>query len=262
MAVFCELGDFMTIQELANKLDKIISPDLSEPWDNDGRMVIPNPDEEVTRVLCTLDCTSHSIEMAKNSGCNVIVTHHPLIFKPVGAVNYADSVGKRIVECIKSGIAVLSYHTRLDIMEGGVNDMLCGLLGIKNAQAFIPYGRIGDVDKQPFEEFAKKVVSALKIGKNEPALVKSSATVKRVAVVSGCGKDEIKDVIAAGADTFVTGEVMHSHMIDCKELGLNLICGTHYATERFISWKLGEIIRSLGLNTDIYDFTKEEEYGI
>jgi putative NIF3 family GTP cyclohydrolase 1 type 2 len=91
--------------------------------------------------------------------------------------------------------------------------------------------------------------------------VKASDTVKRVAVVSGCGKDEINAVIAAGADTFVTGEVMHNHMIDCKELGLNLICGTHYATERIIVPILAEMVNKY-VPCDIYMFGREEEYGI
>lgn len=252
----------MTIEQLAKELDKIISPDLSEPWDNDGRMVIPCPDAEVTRVLCTLECTSESIKIAKNNGCNVILTHHPLIFKPVGSITCSDNVGKRIIECIKSGIAVLSYHTRLDIMDGGVNDMLADMLNIKNTEAFIPYGRIGDIDEQNFEDFADTVANRLKIDKSELRLVKAKDKVKRIAVISGCGKDEISEVIAAGADTFVTGEVMHNHMVECKELGLNLICATHYATERFISKKLADIVNGFGLERDIYDFVKEEEYGI
>lgn len=252
----------MTVEQLAKELDEIISPQLSEAWDNDGRMIIPNPNTEVNRVLCALDCTSYVIEMAKSQGCNVIITHHPLIFKPLSSVAHDDSVGKRVIECVKNNIAVLSYHTRLDIINGGVNDMLAETLGMKNTQSFIPYGRIGDVEEQDFENFADFVCQQLKIGKEEIQLVKSGSKVKRVAVVSGSGKDEIAQVIKAGADTFVTGEVMHSHKIDCMELGLNLICGTHYATERFITYKLADIVQSLGIERDIYCFVRENEYGI
>lgn len=251
----------MTVEQLATKLDEIISSTLSEPWDNDGRMVIPNPDANVTRVLCALDCTSYTVKMAKELGCNVIITHHPLVFKPLSALVTTDSVGKRVIECIKNDIAVLSYHTRLDSIEGGVNDVLARTLGIQNTEAFLPYGRIGTVDAQPFEAFAKTVADRLKIDIAAMPLVKSSDSVNRVAVVSGCGKDEICDCIAAGADTFVTGEVMHNHMIDCKELGLNLICATHYATERIVVPVLADIIRKY-VPCDVYQFVKEEEYGI
>lgn len=252
----------MTVEQLAIELDKRIPASLSEPWDNDGRMVIPSPDAEVKRVLCALECTSCTIELAKKHGCNVIVTHHPLVFKPLTEVTNADCVGKRVIECIKNDIAVLSYHTRLDIMEGGVNDMLSEMLGIETPTPFLPYGRIGEVEEQTFEDFAELVAERLAINNDRLGLVKSTDKVKRVAVISGCGKDEIKDVIAAGADTFVTGEVMHSHMVECRELGLNLICATHYATERFIARRLWDFIIELGLKGDIYMFTKEEEYGI
>ncbi len=251
----------MTVEQLAKELDIIIPRELSEPWDNDGRMIITDPKAEVTRALCALDCTSFAIETAISWGCNVIITHHPLIFKPIGAITPDDSVGKRIIKCINNGISVLSYHTRLDSMNGGVNDILAGYLGIKNTAAFLPYGRIGEVEEQPFADFAKKTAEALRLDIKSLGLVKASDTVKRVAVVSGCGKDEINAVIAAGADTFVTGEVMHNHMIDCKELGLNLICGTHYATERIIVPILAEMVNKY-VPCDIYMFGREEEYGI
>lgn len=251
----------MTVEQLAKELDIIIPRELSEPWDNDGRMIITDPKTEVTRALCVLDCTSFAIEIAISWGCNVIITHHPLIFKPIGAITPNDSVGKRIIKCINNGISVLSYHTRLDSMDGGVNDILAGYLGIKNTAAFLPYGRIGEVEEQSFADFAKKTSDALRLDVSSLGLVKASDTVKRVAVVSGCGKDEINAVIAAGADTFVTGEVMHNHMIDCKELGLNLICGTHYATERIIVPILAEMVNKY-VPCDIYMFGREEEYGI
>ncbi len=251
----------MTVEQLANKLDEIFPPDLSEKWDNDGIDVLPHKNMEVTRVLCALDCTSVAIEQAKNFGCNVIITHHPLVFNPLGSVTPDDSVGKRVIECIKNDIAVISFHTRLDIIENGVNDTLAAMLGIKNTQRFVPYGRVGEVEKQSFCEFANNVAAALKLDINTLSMVKAKETVSRVAVVSGCGKDEIGAAVACGADTFVTGEVMHNHMIDCKELGLNLICGTHYATERIILPILADIVRKY-VPCDVYQFVKEEEYGI
>lgn len=251
----------MTIEQLIEKLNIDVPPDLSMPWDNDGIDLLPNKDNEVTRVLCALDCTSVAIERAKAFGCNVIITHHPLIYKPLGAISYADSVGRRVIECIKNGISVISFHTRLDIVENGVNDTLASLLGIQNTESFIPYGRVGQVEKQSFSEFAAKVASALKLDANTIPMVMSKETVSRVAVISGSGKSDIDAVLACGADTFVTGEVMHSNMIDCKELGLNLICGTHYATERIIVPSLADVIRKY-VPCDVYQFVKEEEYGI
>ncbi len=250
----------MTVKELAAYLDERIPSALSEPWDHDGRMVVPQSDAEVTGVLIALDCTSKAIEQAIERRCNVIVTHHPLLFKPLGALTDIDPVGKRVLKCVRDGIAVLSYHTRLDCIEGGVNDRLASAIGLTNTQAFLPYGRIGDVEEQIFETFAETVATALQT--KELALVKAADRVKRVAIVSGSGKDEIEDVLKAGADTFVTGEVMHNHMLECMETGLNLICATHYATERVVLPFLCELVRESGVRAEVFPFEREAEYGI
>jgi len=251
----------MTVEQLAKKLDELISPELSESWDNDGIDVMPNPNAEVTRVLCALDCTTEAINTARVWGCNVIVTHHPLIYKPLGSVTAEESVGKRVIQCIKHGIAVISFHTRLDIMEGGVNDKLAERLGIKNTEAFIPYGRIGDIAETPLDYFAENVANGLDIPKSALTIVDANKYPKRVAVVSGSGKSDIYSAIAAGADTFVTGEVSHSQYIDCKEMGLNLICATHYATERIVLPVLSNIVEQTGAKADVLMFKPSNEFG-
>lgn len=250
----------MTVNELAARMDEMIPTALSEAWDHDGRMIIPDGNAEVTRVVCALDCTSRVISYAKNNGCNVIITHHPLLFRPIGSLTENDSVGKRVLECIKAGIAVLSYHTRLDSLEGGVNDCLASSLGLQETVAFLPFARIGTVEEQPFESFVSHVSASL--GTDRIQCVKAKPSVHRVAIVSGSGKDEIEAAIAAGADTFVTGEVMHNHMIDCMERGLNLICATHFATERVVIPQLVKMVSSLGLRGEACDFDEVEEYGI
>ena len=251
----------MTVEQLINELDQLIPKTLSEPWDNDGLDVVPDKTAEVSGVLCALDCTSVAINRATALGCNVIITHHPLVFKPLGSVTCDDSVGKRVIECIKRGIAVISFHTRLDIIEGGVNDILAKTVGLKNIESFIPYGRIGDVEEVEFEDFANNVADILGLNIKELGLVKSKNTVKKVALVSGCGKDEISDAINAGADTFITGEVMHNHMLDCREMGINLICATHYATERIVLPFLCEKVKDFA-RVEALEFTREDEYGI
>lgn len=250
----------MTVFDLINYLGEKIPSSLSEPWDNDGDMVVPDRNAEVTGVLCALDCTSGAIAHAKALGCNVILTHHPLIFKPLSRLTDTDSVGKRVLECVANGIAVLSYHTRLDCLEGGVNDCLAAALGLENITSFLPYGRMGDVSEQSFETFLSHVGKTLET--EELQCVKSTATVRKVALVSGSGKDEITHALRAGADTFVTGEASHSAMLDCKELGLNLICATHYATERVVLPFLQELVKGAEVRGELYPFCREAEYGI
>lgn len=242
----------LTVGQLGTLLEEKIPASLREPWDHDGAMVVPNRGESVTKVLCALDCTSGAIEFAKEHGCNIIVTHHPLLFHPLPALVEEDSVGKRVLACVQAGIAVFSFHTRLDCMEGGVNDCLASLLELQNCTPFVPYGRVGEAPAhlRSFDAFSAFVGE--KLGVIPFPTVKSREEVRRVAIVAGCGKDEIHAVLASGADTFVTGEVLHNHLIDCKELGLNLLCATHEASERPVLPFLREMVQSLGVEAEIY----------
>lgn len=254
----------MNIHGLAEELDKIIPLSLREEWDNDGIMVSPDAGREVKKVIIALDATSSAIDCAKSVGADAIVTHHPLIFKGLSSLDCADSVGKRVIECVKSGIAVLSYHTRLDSVAGGVNDCLAEVLGIKNTSDFLPFGRFGELDYEM--DFASFVIHCEKsLGEKAISMVNAGKRIKKVAVVSGGGKDFVRDAYLAGADAYVTGEASHSALIEAEEYGINMLCLTHHATERVVLPALGELVKKASGNsveTIIFDFDRVREYGI
>ncbi|MBO7666686.1 MAG: Nif3-like dinuclear metal center hexameric protein, partial [Clostridia bacterium] len=102
----------------------------SEPWDADGVQIDCGGD--IKKALVALDCTSGALERAKETGADLIVTHHPLIFRPLSHVSKGDSVGGRVMAACRAGISVAAYHTCLDIAPGGVNDCLCRALGIND----------------------------------------------------------------------------------------------------------------------------------
>ena len=167
------------------------------------------------------------------------VPMHPLIFKPLSRLA-GDSTSTRIIKCIENGLSVASFHTCLDIAEGGVNDTLCEKLGIENTTAFLPFGRIGDVREQNFADFCVFASEALKCIPFQT--VDAGRSVRRVAVVSGGGKDEVRDAYNAGADTYLTGEASHSAMIDAAEYGINMLCCGHFETENPVVPVLAGII--------------------
>ena len=211
-----------------------------EGWDSDGLQI--DCGNEIKRAVIALDCTSEVIDFAVKAGADAVINHHPLIFNALDHISISDSVGKRVIFCAKNGISVLAYHSCLDITEGGVNDCLCKALGIKNACAFLPFGRYGSLEKETdftsFVTFCEKsletkVQNTLDCGR----------TVKNIAVISGGGKDYIKDAAETGADTYLTGEVNHAAMTDCKEYGMNLICATHFATENVVLPFLAEKVK-------------------
>lgn len=227
----------MKITEIASILHEKFG--ASEPWDNDGVML--ELENEIKKIAVCLDVTSETANKAHALGADAIITHHPLIFKPLSRIA-DDSTSKRVIKCIQNRISVASFHTCLDIYNGGVNDTLCEKLHIENAVPFLPFGRIGDVSEQSFDEFVAFSSEALCCTPFQT--VDAGRRVKRVAVVSGGGKDEVRDAFKAGADTYLTGEASHAAMIDAKEYGINLICCGHFETENVVVPVLSDIIKS------------------
>lgn len=222
----------MTINELYRILNEKIPSSLSCEWDNDGLMCCPDGGAEVKRVLVTLDVTDAAVQAAKNGGYDVIVSHHPMIFKGLKAVNEENFIAAKTIDLIRNGIAVMSFHTRLDAVKGGVNDVLAALLGLRDA---IPFGeeaigRIGTLDETiRADQFAERVKSVL----GAPVVLLSDAgiPVRCVAVLGGGGDDDVSAAHKAGADTYVTGELKYHSLTDAPEEGMNLIEAGHFHTE-------------------------------
>ena len=228
----------MKVIELYNKLCDIIPTSLSCPWDRDGLESCPEPDREVKRVIVALDTTNEVIDMAINDGADVIISHHPLFFGGLGNVNALTFDGARAVKLAKNGIATMSFHTRLDALDGGVNDILAKAIGLKHI-AIIgdeKICRIGELDcDMDAKAFAVQVKNALSSGEGEReahvALSPSGKAVRRVALVGGSGGDDIKVAAAHGADTFVTGELKYHERLSATDFGMNLVCAGHFFTE-------------------------------
>ena len=120
----------MTHRELYRYLEEKMPRALSCAWDNDGLMCCPDGGREVRRVLVALDVTAEAVRYAVEGGYDVIVSHHPMIFKGLKAINDEHYVADKAMTLIREWISVMSFHTRLDAVEGGVNDTLANLLGL------------------------------------------------------------------------------------------------------------------------------------
>ena len=247
-----------TVYELYSYLDKIISPELSCEWDNDGLMVCPDKFAEVKRVLLTLDITSEVVDYAESEGFDVIISHHPLIFRPMKNVSGDDAVSSKVISLIKNSITAMSFHTRLDALDGGVNDRLAELLGVEDIEV-LPgdpdmIGRIGnlEVSADP-EEFSLYVKDQL--GARYVNLVNAQLEVSRVALCGGDGKELLAAAYRAGADTYITGTLSYNNMIDAAEFPMNVIEAGHFFTENPVLNFLADLIEDFDklVEVEIYD---------
>lgn len=232
----------MTVKELYRRLEMRIPRELSEPWDNDGLMCCADSHQEIHKVILTLDVTEDVVDYAIESGVDLIVSHHPLIFKPLTSISEDNHVARKVIKLLENNVTVMSFHTRLDKVSGGVNDYLCQVLGIEDT---IPFGegdlgRIGYIpEERLLDDFALHVKECLDA--DVVRVADALNPVRHVAVVGGDGKSYVKDAIALGADTYISGRIGYNVMEEAAEMGINLIEAGHYFTEQPIT----EFLRNL-----------------
>ena len=242
----------MTVRELYEYMNKRIPSALSCEWDNDGLMCCPKADKEVKKVLVVLDITAEMVRHAMKNGCDLILSHHPLVFKPIKALNTDGGVPSRLIKLVQNGISAMSFHTRLDVLPGGVNDALAEKLGLCDVEPFgedgVMMGRIGTVEETTLDVFAEKVKKSL----GAPAVnYNGQLPVKKVAVLGGSGEDFISAARRCGADTFVSGTIGYHVLTDAKELGINLVEAGHYFTEAPVLENLADMVRSADKKIEI-----------
>lgn len=216
----------MTVAELYSYLDRRIPGSLSCDWDNDGLMCCPDPGREVKKLLFTLDVTGGAAEYAVKNGYDAIISHHPMIFRPLKSLT-----SPKLISLVTRGISVMSFHTRFDAVPGGVNAVLARLVGLENAVPFScdGIGLIGDLRTPiPAAELAKRLKCRLG---SDCVRMAGKRLCRRVAVVGGDGKDCFADALAAGCDTYLTGSMSYNSMTDAAESGVNIITAGHFYTE-------------------------------
>ncbi len=213
------------IEEIRQFMQQLAPAELAADWDNVGVLVDCSVD--ITSILVSLDITEEVVVEAEMQGCQLIVSHHPVIFKPL------SRIGRRDVpfRMIKKNISALCAHTNLDAAQGGVNDILCKLFEISGAEPFGEegIGRIGRVAPTDVRHLADRCKDTLDAGGVK--LVDTGKPITRLAVVGGSGGSMVKEAAAAGADALLTGEASHHDALDARSLGMSLIVAGHYSTE-------------------------------
>lgn len=238
----------MTVRELYSLLNERIPPSLSCEWDNDGLMCCPDGDREVRRALVALDVTEQVVREAIEGEYDVILSHHPFIFKGLRAIDEENYISAKAIDLIREGISVMSFHTRLDAVKGGVNDCLASLLGLVDIRPLESeegaLGRVGELEEETdLSSFAETVRDLL----DAPFVLTADAgrRVRTVAVLGGEGSDEIEAARRAGADTYVSGRLGYHNMTDAPERGINLIEAGHYYTENPVCDRLADLVQEL-----------------
>lgn len=232
-----------TVSEIRDSCLDWARPDYKEEWDNVG-LLCGSGDTEVHRVLVALDVTMAVAEEAKALDAELIISHHPLLFS-ANSLSDETPEGALLWYLAGNQIAVISLHTNLDSAPGGVNDVLAERLGIEEPRTFDGgdhgIGRIGTVPEQDLQTFALFVRERLGAGGIRYA--DGGKPVHRVAVGGGSCMDFLPQALAAGCDTFVTGDIKYHQFQQAAKLGVNLIDAGHFPTEDPVCDILGAYLR-------------------
>lgn len=220
----------MKLHEFTALMERIAPRELALEFDNPGLLIEPDH-ADISRVLVALDCTKAVAEEAAEWGADLVLTHHPLFFHPVKKLAYSDPATAAACVLLRHGIGLYAAHTNLDGAHGGVNDTLCGLLGVRET---IPFddgvGRIGQLkEPETLAAFAKR--AELLLNTQVRIAGDTEKLISRVAIMGGSGGSSVLLAAAQGADVLLTGELKHSDALDAQMLGLSLVVAGHYETE-------------------------------
>lgn len=228
--------------DIINIMEDYAKSSLAEKWDNVGLMV-GDENQNISKILVALDVNDDVIQEAIDKKCDMIITHHPFIFKGIKNVKASDVTGARIIKLIKNNISVYSSHTNLDIAKNGTNDTFANLLNLEKIENLFEkensvygLGRTGILKESiKFEELIEKVKNIVGL-KNMVVCGDLEKPIKKVGICTGAGAevDFIIQALSKGCDAYITGDIKYHNAQLAKDLELCLIDATHYASEVII----------------------------
>lgn len=235
-----------TVQIVVDAVNRLAPRRLAEEWDNPG-LLVGDPSAEVKKIFVCLDVLDDTITRAIELDAQLIVAHHPLIFRAIKNVRFDLPHGKKLERLIKNNLAVFAAHTNLDIAVGGVNDVLAQKIGLVDVKNFgdeeFSLGRLGTLETpmtaNDFARHVKKVLNA-----DSVRLVDAgNFLISKVGLCGGAGAEFIQKAKFFGAQAFVTGDVKYHEAQAAVENKIHVVDAGHFATEFSIVHVLAEYLK-------------------
>ena len=242
----------ITVKDVYNQLNELADVKLAEKWDNVGLMLGDNK-SNVNKVLVCLDVTTKVVKEAIDNNIDLIVSHHPLIFKPLKSLNFTDDFKSNIIrDLIKNDISVISFHTNLDSAKLGLNDHLAKLLELDDIKVLFEHnldkeaglGRIGKLSSSlSTEDFIVYIKEKLSL-ESVSAVIGNDKEISTVALLGGSGADFLYSL--PEVDVYLTGDVGYHAALDAIEMKKNIIDIGHF-TESLVKDLLKDYISKQGI---------------
>ena len=229
----------MKIRDIAAVIERFAPLALQESYDNSG-LIVGRMDDEVTKALLAVDVTEEVLDEAEREGCDIIITHHPIIFHPLKRFNSATYVERCVERAIRRGIALYACHTNLDSTPNGMSWHVGAMLGLSNMTTLEPrrddpaagFGVVGMLPRAEMAvAFMQRVKSIFDVGAiRHSDLPSEDAMVRRVAVCTGAGGSLIDAALKAEADIYITADLRYNDFMR-GEGGMILADIGHFESE-------------------------------
>lgn len=229
----------MRCKDIMEKLNELSPVSYAASWDNVG-LLVGDEEKEVNSVYIALDATDEVIDKAVRCGADLLLTHHPMLFKAIKRVDAKDVTGRRIIRLAREEISYYAMHTNFDIM--GMADAAADKISLKKREVLeVTYedrigkeglGRVGRLPhSMTLSECAGFVkerfhLAHVKVFGNPESVLETAA------IIPGSGKSMIAPAIEKGADVLITGDIGHHEGIDANAAGLSVIDAGHFGIEK------------------------------
>lgn len=260
------------LSDIIHILDNLAPPFLAEEWDNCG-LQLGDPAWSITKIWIALDPTLQVVEAACAQKVDLLITHHPLIFKPLKSIEFQTPLGAILNLATRQSLAIFAAHTNLDSAAGGLNDILARRIGLKDLKPLVAgkeikryqydnyplisgenrpgIGRVGylgtAMDLKSFARMIKKEMGLKRLKfAGDPHL-----TIKKAAVCTGSGSSLLANFFASGAQAYISGDMRYHDARDVEAANLGVIDIGHFSSECFIATELAARLSTIFVESGI-----------
>ncbi len=233
----------MRVGDIIRAVEEFAPLGIQENWDNSG-LCIGSEDDETGSVLVGFDCTPELIDEAVERGCDMVVTHHPLIFRGLKRIQGGDPVSDAVIKAVRSGVAVYAAHTTADKVIAGVSGAMARRLGLRDIVLMEDEGGfgLGAVGTLPQPMTGEEAIAFVKerFGLKALRCSRPVARIEKVAMCGGAGASEIDAARATGAQLYISGDISYHHFFTPE--GFMVMDIGHFESEVEIVGILSKVI--------------------
>lgn len=253
----------MQIQEVIDYLKELANPEKSLSWDNCG-LQVGDLNSNVSKISVALTPIIEIIEKAIENNSDLLITHHPMIFKSIKSINNNTIIGKSIHLAIKNNLTIYSIHTSFDSASTGLNYEIAKKLNLENISIFDDESSIGTIGdfSQPLK--LKTIIENIKSILNLEHFTyvgNPEKSISKIAICTGSGGSFLNLAKEKNADLYITGDIKYHNAIDAKELDLALIDAGHHGTEILAVPFIANYIKQKFVNLEVFELLEKDPFN-